>query len=274
MRAKAALLATVIVLGCGQAQISPPPGGPDAARTDSGHGAVVDSGLFVAGLDAGLVGGVDASASLPDAAFVPPDAATIPPDASSPLPDAGEPQCDDGTAEGAKRCSIDLATVVYHDSLDVSAWPVTKTITGVELAPGTSTQSDVGVRVTLTPYNPALDGDSWPDFIMWPPDGDLRYTLWLFVRMGGQWHGAAVHEFWKNRVWTGAPLLTQYTDWIYANPGSPWDTMGDYVPAEGDTVGFMATAGDLRMHKDVLSVNERSNVVTVRLTSTANYTFP
>ena len=177
------------------------------------------------------------------------------------------------TGAFAQGDMIDLRTVVYHASLDVSSWPVTKRITGVELKPGTRAQGDVGVRVTMSPYNPAINADPWPDFIMWPPAGDLRYTLWLFVKMNGVWHGAAVHEFWKDRVWTGAPLLTQYGDWIYPNPGSPWGQMGNYVPAEGDEVGFMTTAGDLRMRKDRLTVNQRSNVVKVRLTSTANYTF-
>jgi FG-GAP-like repeat len=168
---------------------------------------------------------------------------------------------------------IDLRTVVYHASLNVSSWPVTKRITGVDLRPGTSAQSDVGVRLTLNPYNPTINADPWPDFIMWPPNGDLRWTIWLFVRMDGVWHGAAVHEMWKDRSWTGAPLLTQYGDWIYPNPGSPWGVMGNYVPREGDEIGFMATSGDLRLRKDVLTVNQRSNVVTVRLTSTASYRF-
>lgn len=177
------------------------------------------------------------------------------------------------TGAFAQGDMIDLRTVVYHASLDVSSWPVTKRITGVELKPGTRSQGDVGVRLTQSPYNPAMHADPWPDFIMWPPAGDLRYTVWLFVKMNGVWHGAAVHEFWKDRVWTGAPLLTQYGDWIYPNPGSPWGEMGNYVPREGDEVGFMTTAGDLRMRKDRLTVNQRSNVVKVRLTSTATYTF-
>lgn len=176
------------------------------------------------------------------------------------------------TSAFAQRDAIDLNTVVYHASLNVASWPVTKTITQVDLKPGTRFQSDVGVRLTLNPYNPAMHADQWPDFIMWPPAGDLRWTLWLFVKMNGVWHGAAVHEMWKDRPWTGAPLLTQYGDWIYPNPGSPWGEMGNYVPQEGDEVAFMASAGDLRLRKDRFTVNQRSNVVKVRLTSTATYT--
>ena len=164
--------------------------------------------------------------------------------------------------------AIDLTTVTYHASVDVSAWPVTKTISRVELAPGTS----YGVKVSLSPYVASRDQDPWPDFIFFPPDGHLRYTLWLFVRMNGQWHGAAVHEFWFDREWTGAPLLGGgYPDWIYANPGSPWGSMGDYVPQPGDAVGFMATAGDLRRHKDYFTVNQRTNVVVVPLAVAAVY---
>jgi hypothetical protein len=131
----------------------------------------------------------------------------------------------------------------------------------------------VGVRLTLSPHNPNIHADSWPDFIVATRRRSRAGRSGCSVKMNGVWHGAAVHEFWKDRVWTGAPLLTQYGDWIYPNPGSPWGEMGNYRPAVGDEVGFMATSGDLRLRKDVLTVNQRSNVVKVRLTHTANYPF-
>jgi hypothetical protein len=251
-------LALLALVGCGPARIV---SSHDASPADGR----ADAGGFV---DGGPADGHPAEDALAADAPLVDDGG--PADSIPPQQDSGPPpHCGDGTAEGEARCAIDLATVVYHESVDVSGWPVTKTITSVQLSPS----SGEGVKLTMAPYNPLRDADSWPDFIMWPPDGHLRWTLWLFVRFGGQWHGAAVLEFWCDREWSGAPLLTNYVDWIYPNPGSPWGEMGDYVPVEGDTVGFMATAGDLRRHKDYLTVNERTNVVTVLLVPTALYTF-
>src|SRR5258706_13674290 len=98
-------------------------------------------------------------------------------------------------APAAAQDAIDLATVTYHISVDVHAWLITKTVTQLQLGPGASE----GVRLAMTPYVATRDGDTWPDFIAFPPDGHLRYTLWIFVRMSGAWHGAAVHEFWYDR---------------------------------------------------------------------------
>ena len=154
---------------------------------------------------------------------------------------------------------------------EVKGWPVTKAITAVELK--SARIGDSGVRATLAPYNPRTNADPWPDFI--PPgwDGPLRSTLWLFVFPRGKCLGSAFIEFWGDRQWTGAPLLTDYHEWAYANPGSPWGPMGDYKPQVGDTVGFMYTAGQLRMNKGLFTVRERSNLVTVKLSADARVTF-
>jgi hypothetical protein len=117
--------------------------------------------------------------------------------------------------------AVDLATCqIINAPQDVRSWPVTKTIAAVEFK--SARINDSGVRLTLSPYTPAKDRDAWPDFL--PPgwDGTLRYTLWLFAFAGGQCRGSAFIEFWHDRQWTGAPLLTDYHEWAYANPGSPW----------------------------------------------------
>lgn len=154
---------------------------------------------------------------------------------------------------------------------EVKGWPVTKAITAVELK--SARVNDSGVRATLAPNNPRTNADTWPDFV--PPgwDGPLRSTLWLFIFPRGKCIGSAFIEFWGDRQWTGAPLLTDYKEWAYANPGSPWGPMGDYKPKAGDTVGFMYTAGQLRMNKGLFTVRERSNLVTVKLAADALVTF-
>lgn len=160
------------------------------------------------------------------------------------------------------RDAIDLGAVVFHNSMDVSDWPITRALTGIELRSGLSNDASCGVR-------PVIDTTGWPDFRPDGWDGDLRYTLWLFLHYNGRWHGAAVMEFWGDRQWTGAPLLTQFSDWIYA----PWGEMAQHRPQSGEDIGFMVTAGDLRLHKDILTVPERSQSVIVKLLPAASYPF-
>jgi hypothetical protein len=154
--------------------------------------------------------------------------------------------------------AIDLAHVEFHMAPDhVKTWPITNPITKIELS------SQHGVGVTLA------DRDRWPDFV--PPgwDGPLNWTLWLFVKCQGRWHGAALIEYWDGkggrsaRYWTGAPLLTNYADWVYPNPGSPWGVMGSCAPKHGDPIAFMAAPVSHRMNKNHETVRERSNVVFV-----------
>ncbi len=166
---------------------------------------------------------------------------------------------------------------IFASPDEVKGWPITKKIVEVELK-GERTAAS-GVRLVLSPYNAGMNADSWPDFIMWPPAGDLRYTVWLFTFQGGVCRASGILEFWKDRVWTGAPLLTDYNSWVYKNPGSPWGAMGDYVPKVGDDIGFMVSSGDVRMNKNVFGTKngalfkERSNIVKVKLVGDATFTF-
>lgn len=158
---------------------------------------------------------------------------------------------------------IDINSVAFHSSPEeVKSWPITVALTGVLLKSDPIDQSGVA---------PLFDRNRWPEVV--PPgwDGPLQSTLWLFVPVDGRWHGAAIIEFWKDRVWSGAPLLAFYKEWIYHGQWGP--EMQRYVPTEGDTIGFMVAAGQLRLNKNVFSVRERSNIVTCRLVGDARYTF-
>jgi hypothetical protein len=164
---------------------------------------------------------------------------------------------------GAMKDMIDISSVEFHSSPEeVKAWSITVPLTGIHLKADHVDESGVA---------PLFDRTRWPEFV--PPgwDGPLQSTLWLFVPVDGRWHGAAIIEFWKGRVWSGAPLLAFYTEWIYNNQWGP--EMQRYVPREGDTVGFMVSAGQLRLNKNLISVRERSNIVTCRLVGDAQYSF-
>ncbi|MGE3507919.1 MAG: hypothetical protein AB7N65_03440 [Vicinamibacterales bacterium] len=172
---------------------------------------------------------------------------------------------------------IDLKQAVIHNSpTDVHQWPIGLELQGVEFKAGTASDANCGVR-------PIFDRQAmnarWPDVRVWthdpvtgrpnaPTDGWIQYTIWAFVRTGPVWRGAALHEFWsdrfgKPRVWTGAPILTQWSDWVYRNQ---WGAeMQAYQPKAGDEIAFMLTAGDRRSPHNLGDVRERTNVVRVRL---------
>lgn len=153
---------------------------------------------------------------------------------------------------------MDISNFVIHASPDVRGWAETITISRLTMRPG----KDEGLSFEFEPRH------KWPDYT--PPgwDGPIQYTVWPVVSVGGQWHTAGIIQMWRNRPSTGAPLLTQWTDWCY-DPNR-WGVMVNYRPKVGDKVGFFLTAGNARKgsagtEPDVTSVAERSNVVWVEL---------
>jgi hypothetical protein len=145
---------------------------------------------------------------------------------------------------------IDLSTVQIHNSHDVTSWPATATITRLEFRP-------TGVHVEHTRNQ---GPGSWPNFR--PPgwDGDLQYTLWIFVQIAGQWHGSGCIQFWQSCDQNGGPPEEFARNWYYA--ADRWAPMTGHQPAPGELVGFMVTAGDAR-NSGAQSVQERSNLVAI-----------
>lgn len=158
---------------------------------------------------------------------------------------------------------IDLRSAVFHSSPDdVKNWPITVHLEGVEFKPGAATDGNTcGVR-------PIADRTRWPDLSVpgvTGPGDFLQFTLWVFVKVNDVWHGAGLQEFWRDRDWSGAPILTQWFDWVYRNQ---WGSeMEAYRPRAGDEIAFMVVAGDNRLI-DVRSVKERSQVLKVKLVAT------
>ena len=113
---------------------------------------------------------------------------------------------------------IDLSTVQIHNSHDVKSWPATATITKLEFRP-------TGVHVEHTRNHGA---GSWPNFR--PPgwDGDLQYTLWIFLNITGTWHGSGCIQFWQSCDQNGGPPEEFAKNWYYA--ADRWAPMTGYQP--------------------------------------------
>jgi hypothetical protein len=162
--------------------------------------------------------------------------------------------------ERAMSDGIDLATVQIHNSHDVKNWPATATITRLEFRP-------TGVHVEHTRNHGSA---SWPNFRPAGWDGDLQYTLWIFLQIAGSWHGSGCIQFWQSCDQNGGPPEEFAKNWYYA--ADRWAPMTGHQPAPGELVGFMVSAGDAR-NSGAQSLQERSNVVALPFpTSGAVYT--
>lgn len=148
------------------------------------------------------------------------------------------------------RDAIDIGSVQIHNSHDVKGWPVSATITRLEFR-------STGVHVEHTKNQ---GPGAWANFR--PPgwDGDLQYTLWIFLKLGGQWHGSGCIQFWQSCDQNGGPPEEYAKNWYYA--ADRWGPMTGHQPQPGELVGFMVSAGDAR-NSGAQSVQERSNIVVV-----------
>lgn len=144
--------------------------------------------------------------------------------------------------------TIDLATCVLHNSPDIRDWATTAKITRLEFRPR-------GVHVEHTKRDGAW---CWPNFRPAGWDGDLQYTLWLFERIEGVWHGSGGIQFWQSCDENGGAPENFAAGWFYA--ADRWAPMTGYQPIPGETVGFLVTAGDAR-NNGTVTVRERSEMV-------------
>lgn len=164
--------------------------------------------------------------------------------------------------------AVDIGSVVFLGAPEhVKSWPVTNPIVRVELKSQRGTH-DTGVGIGLA------SDTRWPD--MTPPgwDGPLNWTLWIGVWCRGQVHMTPSLEYWssaggsrRGKYWSGAPLLTDYNEWVYQEP-----VMAGCPPKRGDKVYFMAVPVSHR-RKVVESVPERSQIAEVVLVEDAVYMF-
>jgi hypothetical protein len=158
------------------------------------------------------------------------------------------------------RDAIDLSTVTILNSPDVRAWPATAMLTRLELRP-------TGVHVEFTKRDGA---DSWPD-VPFLRDGEkLQYTLWIALKIAGQWYASGCIQFWRGLNENGGPPPDYANNWYYDK--SRWGPMTGVQPAVGEPVGFFVTAGNAR-NNGASVVKERSNVVLVPFPDIHGQTF-
>lgn len=147
---------------------------------------------------------------------------------------------------------IDLhQATVYNSPADIANWPITATITRVDM------RSPAGLSFRFTAEN------SWPDYMPAGWTGPLQYTVWAVVNVNGRWATSGFIQMWKGRPSTGAPILSDFAaNWAY---DGRWGTMAGYSPHVGEQMGFFLSAGDARGQGGSTSLRERTNVVLVNL---------
>jgi hypothetical protein len=127
---------------------------------------------------------------------------------------------------------IDLRSVIVRGpGGDVANWPVTTQIRVLDFNFG-------GVFVDFSAKN------SWPEVT--PPgwDGGIAYTLWMVVKVNGQWITAGGVEYWHGLDRQGGPPSRFASNWYYSP--QVWGELASHQPAVGEQVGFFVTAGDQR----------------------------
>ena len=164
------------------------------------------------------------------------------------------PSSGGGTGNGAGSAADQLnlsSAFVYNSPSDVANWPVTTSISHLDMSPG------AGLSFSFSANG------FWPDYT--PPgwSGPLQYTVWAVVNINGQWYTSGFIQMWRTRGYTGAPIISNFaSDWAY---DSRWGPMMGHQPHAGEQMGFFVTAGDARGVGTVTSVRERSNVILVTL---------
>jgi hypothetical protein len=155
--------------------------------------------------------------------------------------------------------AIDLSTVQYHNSPNVSGWPIATEITALGLRPG-------HMHLEFTKQG------QWPAV----PLGDAlqEATFWVFLNIDGQWHGTGAERLRPNQKNKPEDQnVSNYIaeSWLY--DAHRWGPMAGYRPRVGELVGVMVTAGDQR-GADNAHVRERSAVVLVKWPDDAGADFP
>jgi hypothetical protein len=161
--------------------------------------------------------------------------------------------------------ATDLSNVRIVNAPDIRAWAETARITKVSFD-GTAT------RIEFTKQE---GPNRWPD--QTPPgwQGPLQYTIWLFLKVNGEWVGSAFVQMWHGRDGSGSssdpdvPSL-YHEHWYY---GSRWSPMQLHGPIRaGELIGLLVTAGNARDSVGPM-LQERSNLVTVPATDNGTFTF-
>lgn len=154
--------------------------------------------------------------------------------------------------------AIDLTTVVWHSSPNVADWPITSEITELGLRSGA-----LHLRHTKE--------DVWPDVPFETTTQEA--TLYVFVNINGQWHGAGAERIRPNQ--RDKPEPSRVSDWIAEWLYNPqlWGPMAGYHPQPGELVGLAIAAGIGRA-ADTKIVAERTPVYLIAWPTDAGGSYP
>lgn len=162
--------------------------------------------------------------------------------------------------------AFDLCQSQIVNAPNVCEWRATATVTALVFDGATT-------KIEFTKQ----DGiGRWPDVRPAGWDGDIQYTLWLFLKVNGRWTGSAFVEFWYGRERSGEvgdpDVPSRYhVNYYYAARWAPLFGHGQIQP--GESIGFMVTSGDARDSKGPYGPQERSNVVVVNAADRGAFTF-
>lgn len=140
-----------------------------------------------------------------------------------------------------------IEQIKVTDGPNVLQFAETAKVTSVQFKP-----NDFQLRHTAEATWPNVTPPGW--------DGPIQWTLYVVVGT----RAVGCIEMWKGRLGVGSPFSSAQKDWFY------YTSLPQ--PKPGDEVGFFAVAGDFR-RKDVRSVEERSNIVWVKVPAGDTGTF-
>ncbi len=149
---------------------------------------------------------------------------------------------------------------------NVAAFRVNTRITRIEIRSN-------GVHVE---FDKQYGANRWPDVT--PPgwEGPLQYTLWMVLKVNGQWYAAPGGHLWYDCPEWGGDITepTQVSrNWFY---GNSWGALSGYQPAHGEAMGFFVSSGNQRMvfgDESQSTVRERSEIVYIQLPSAPGAAF-
>lgn len=154
---------------------------------------------------------------------------------------------------------IPVSSLVFENSNDISSWAVTAEILRIDWESG-------GVSITHTKQNGA---GRWPDQPFGSSGGNLQYTLWIVLLIGGVYYASGIIQYWFGLNANGGPPSGFSRNWVYA---SRWGPMQDYQPAFQENVWMFVTAGNAR-NDATSTVQERSQIVQIQFPSDAGGIF-
>ena len=161
---------------------------------------------------------------------------------------------------------IDVASAQIVNAPDVRQWRETAKITRVSFDGAT----------TRIAFDKQDGPNRWPDVRPAGWDGDLQYTMWLFLQIRDKWVGSGFIQMWHGREGSGSAadpdVPSKYHDhWYYGTRWTPMHEHGAIKP--GELIGFMVTSGNARDSVGPFGPKERSNIVVVKAADNATYTF-